>query len=85
MKKINTYYTRMTYYHLHRSGYDLERAKEKAFTKTTLLMGVYVFFIYIAIMNTANQLIFHLDNNRKNGLLLLLLLFYSLIYLRRRN
>jgi hypothetical protein len=68
MEKINTYYTRMTYYYLHRKAYDLKRAKDKAYTKTTLLLGVYLFFIYIAIMNIANQLIFHLDNNRMNGL-----------------
>ena len=61
----------MTYYHLHRSGFDLKRAKDKAFTKTTLLLGVYVFFFYIMIMNIGNQLIFHLDNNRKNGLLII--------------
>ncbi|MCC8358921.1 hypothetical protein [Salinimicrobium sediminilitoris] len=71
MEKINIYYTRMTYYYLHRRGYDLKRAKNKAFTKTTLLLGVYLFFVYVAVMNIANQLIFHLDNNRKNGLLII--------------
>ena len=61
----------MTYYYLHKRGYDLKRAKDKAFTKTTLLLGVYLFFVYVAIMNIANQLIFHLDNSRKNGLLII--------------
>lgn len=69
MKTLNTYYTRMTYYYMHKSGYDAAKAKNKAFYKTTLLFGAFLFFIYMMIMNTLNQLFWNLENTRTNALL----------------
>ena len=70
MNKINAYYTRMTYYYIHRNGYEEESAKNKAFYKTTIVLGSFTFFIYAMIMNIGNQLIFNLENNRTNGFLI---------------
>ena len=70
VNKINTYYTRMTYYYIHRNGHHEETARNKAFYKTTIVIGVFSFFIYAMIMNIGNQLVFNLENSRTNGYLI---------------
>ena len=69
MKYLNTFYTRMTYYFVHSNGYDVAKAKNKAFYKAALLLGVFLFFIYMMIMNSLNQLFWNFNNTGTNGVL----------------
>lgn len=71
----------MVYYYIHRNGYEQDKAKNKAFYKAAIVIGVFSFFIYIMFMNILNQLLFDLDNTRTNGFLItgpFILLFYFL-------
>ena len=85
MNKINTYYTRMTYYYIHRNGHDEESARNKAFYKTTIVIGVFSFFIYAMIMNIGNQLLFNLENNRTNGYLIVSLFVFLVWFLAQKK
>lgn len=82
MKFLNILYTRLTFYFIHKNGYETAKAKNKAFYKTTLLVGIFFFFIYMMIMNSLNQLFWNLDHTRTNAVFFVapfVLLAYALV------
>lgn len=67
--QLSKFYNDQIYYNFHSKNLNVENSKNKAFWKTGLLAGIYVFFIYAFLVNMINQLFFDFPNTRLIGLI----------------